>query len=148
MKTVIFVIVSLVFGLLTTQAQIDKRSSGSSSSISITYDTDAEHKTFYRSFVTLDTDDNYRIKIKFMKRMKSHIKSYLIDQFGQKDMVIKDNTYSWTKGLEDEEVYVVKLKGNKLRINVNKELASDKLLKRFGLIGKELKEMTSQESGS
>lgn len=148
MKTVIFVIVSLVLGLLTAQSQTDESSSGSSSSFSITYDTDEEHKAFYRSFVTLDTDDNYRIKIKFMKRMKSDVKSYLIDQFGQKEMVIKDNTYFWTKGLEDEEVYVVKLKGNKLRINVNKELASDKLLKRFGLIGKELKEITSQQSGS
>ncbi|MBW1296586.1 hypothetical protein [Aquimarina litoralis] len=148
MKTIALCIASLVFGLLTTHAQTTESTSKSSSEFSITYDSDAENKKFYRSFVVLDMDDNYRIKVKFMKHMKSKVKSYLVDQFGEQNMTVKDNTYYWVKGNEDEEVYEVKLKGNKLRINVDKELASDKLMKRFILIGKELKEITSQSNNN
>ncbi|SEK31566.1 hypothetical protein SAMN04487910_0232 [Aquimarina amphilecti] len=149
MKTLILIITSLVLGLLTTNAQTTETSSSKSSSeISFTYDTDDENKKFYRSFVTLDMDNDYRIKIRFMKYMKSNVKSYLIDQFGKENLIIKEDTYLWTKELEDEEVYEVKLRGNRLRINVNKELASDKLIKRFGQIGRELKELTSESERS
>ncbi|WP_108804550.1 hypothetical protein [Aquimarina sp. Aq107] len=149
MKTLILIITSFVLGLLTTNAQTTETSSSKSSSeFSFTYDSDAENKKFYRSFVTLDMDDNYRIKIKFMKYMESNVKSYLIDQFGKENMIEKNDSYVWSKGLEEEEVYQVRLKGNRLRINVKKELASDKLLKRFTQIGKELKKLTSESAGS
>ncbi|MFD2561980.1 hypothetical protein [Aquimarina rubra] len=149
MRTLILITASLILGICTTIAQTtETNSSKSSSEFALTYDSDAEHKKFYRSFVTLDMDNDYRIKIRFMKHMKSDVKSYLIDQFGKENMMVKDDTYFWNKEVDDEEMYEVRLKGNKLRVNLNKDLASDKLIKRFVEIGKELKSITSNAEKS
>ncbi|WP_298320781.1 hypothetical protein [uncultured Aquimarina sp.] len=149
MRTLILITASLILGICTTIAQTTETStSKSSSEFSITYDSDSPNKKFYRSFVTLDMDNDYRIKVRFMKYMKSDVKSYLIDQFGKENMIVKDNTYFWNKEIDEEEMYEVRLKGNKLRINLNKDLASDKLVKRFVEIGKELKSITSNSEKS
>jgi len=144
MKTLVLSITGLILGLLTTKAQTTESSSSkSSSTFSLAYDSDAEHKKYYRSFTVLDMDDDYRIKVKFMKNMVKDVENYLVEEFGKENLLIDDDIFLWTKELDKEEIYEVKLKGNRLRINVNKELASDKIVKRFIKIGKELKSITS-----
>ncbi|WP_299223240.1 hypothetical protein [uncultured Aquimarina sp.] len=145
MRTLILITANLILGICTTMAQTTETSSSKSSSeFSITYDTDSPNKKYYRSFTVLDMDDDYRIKVRFMKSLKSNVKSYLIDQFGEEKMKIKDGTFLWAEMVDEEEMYEIKLKGNKLRINVSKELASDKLIKRFKQVGEELKKITSK----
>ncbi|WP_299439224.1 hypothetical protein [uncultured Aquimarina sp.] len=145
MRTLVVLIVSLIFGLSIAKAQTtETESTKSSSEFSITYDSDTPNKKYYRSFTVLDMDDDYRIKVRFMKSLKSNVKSYLIDQFGEEKMKIKEDTFLWVEMVDEEEMYEIKLKGNKLRINVSKELASDKLIKRFKQVGEELKKITSK----
>ncbi len=144
MKTVVLLIASFIIGLLPTKAQSTNSSSSSSTAeVTVKIDSDRDQKKYYRSFAVLDMDNDYRIKVRFMKHMSSDVKAFLVDQFGKENMIVKDDTYFWSKELDEEEMYEVRLKGNKLRINLNKDLASDKLIKRFIEIGKELKSITS-----
>ncbi|WP_074406695.1 MULTISPECIES: hypothetical protein [Aquimarina] len=145
MKTLITVLVNLLIGLLTMNAQTSATSSSKSSSqVTISISDDSGEKSYSRSFAIIDMEESFRIKIRFMKYMKGDVKSYLIDQFGKENMIIDDEAYLWRKEIEDDELYEVRLKDNKLRINVDKELASNKLIKKFERIGKELKSITSK----
>ncbi|MDH7446675.1 hypothetical protein [Aquimarina sp. 2201CG14-23] len=145
MRTLIVLIASLIFSLSAIKAQTtETKSTKSSSEFSMLYDSDSPNKKYYRSFTVLDMDDDYRIKVRFMKSLKSNVKSYLVSQFGEEKMKIKEDTFLWVEMVDEEEMYEIKLKGNKLRINVSKELASDKLIKRFKQVGEELKKITSK----
>ncbi|MHA7057084.1 hypothetical protein ACWGOQ_0007690 [Aquimarina sp. M1] len=149
MRTLFLIITSLIMGLFTVKAQTTTNTSTSSSTkVSVSIDGDTEKESYYRSFVTLDMDNDYKIKVRFMKDMKSDVKLYLIDQFGKENMAAKDGTYAWYKKIDEEEIYEVRLKGTKLKIHLNKGLASDALLKRFKAIGKELKSITSNSEKS
>ncbi|MBQ4822501.1 hypothetical protein [Aquimarina sp. MMG016] len=145
MKTLVLIIVSLILGLLSTKAQTSTTSSSKSSTrVSVSIDEDTEKESYYRTFAILDMDDDFRIKVRFMEYMQNDVKSYLVDQFGKENMTIDSGAYLWSKEIDDEELYEVKLKGNRLRINLDKELASEKQIKRFEQMGKELKSLTSK----
>ncbi len=144
MKTLVLILVSLILGLLSTNAQTTTTTT-SSSSTKVTVNVNDDKKSYYRSFAVIDMDDFFRIKVKFSESMQNDVKLYLIDQFGQDNMVADSESYFWRKELENEEMFEVRLKENRLRINVNKELASDKLLKKFKQIGRELKSLTSKK---
>ncbi|PKV50727.1 hypothetical protein ATE84_2793 [Aquimarina sp. MAR_2010_214] len=145
MKTLITILVNLIIGLLTMNAQTSSTSSSkSSSTVTISISDDSEEKNYSRSFAIIDMGESFRIKIRFMKYKENDVKSYLIDQFGKENMTIEDEAYLWKKEIENEELYEVRLRGNKLRINLDKELASNKLIKKFERIGKELKSITSK----
>lgn len=145
MKTLITILVNLLIGLLTMNAQTSSTSSSKSSSeVTISISDDSNEKSYSRSFAIIDMEESFRIKIRFMKYMENDVKTYLIDQFGKENMTIQDEAYLWRKETENEELYEVRLKENRLRINVDKELASNKLIKKFERIGKELKSITSK----
>ncbi|WP_106792118.1 hypothetical protein [Aquimarina sp. Aq78] len=145
MKTLITILVNLLIGLLTMNAQTSSTSSSKSTSeVTISISDDSSEKSYSRSFAIIDMGKSFRIKIRFMKYMENDVKSYLIDQFGKENMTIEDEAYLWRKETENEELYEVRLKENRLRINVDKELASNKLIKKFERIGKELKSITSK----
>ncbi len=143
MKTLVLILVSLIIGLLSTKAQTTTTSSSSSTKVTVSVNDD--EKDYYRSFAIIDMDNFFRVKIKFIESLQNDVRLYLIDQFGKENMIFDSETYVWRKELENEEMYEVRLKENRLRINVNKELASDKLLKKFKQMGKELKSLTSKK---
>ncbi|GGX26107.1 hypothetical protein [Aquimarina muelleri] len=142
MKTLISILVYLILGLLTTKAQTITTNS---SSVTVTITDDDEDKSYSRSFVVIDTERNYRVKVRFMESMKEKVKLYLIDQFGKENIIISSDTYLWKQEVDNDEVYTVQLKENRLRINVDKELASQKLIKKIKKVGEELKMITSKE---
>ncbi len=146
MKTISLWGVSLILGLLSANAQTTSNSSKTTTKVTVSYDENTEEESYYRSFAIMDMDNSYRIKVRFMKDMTDEVKSYLIDQLGEENMIFKDETYAWKKEIENEKVYEVTLKNNRLRINVDKELTSNKMLKKFKQVGKELKTITSKES--
>ncbi|WP_103068675.1 hypothetical protein [Aquimarina sediminis] len=149
MKTLVTILIHLIIGILTVSAQSSTTTtSQSSTQVTVSIDSDTEEESFSRSFVVIDTEENFRVKIRFMESMTSKVKSYLIDQFGEEKMIVDANTYFWKKEIEDEEIYEVRLKGNRLRINIDKDLAPNKLVKKFRQIGKELKSITSREGNS
>ncbi|GAA4279038.1 hypothetical protein [Aquimarina mytili] len=144
MKTLVLILVSLIIGLLSATAQTTTTTT-STSSTKVTVNSNDNDKKYYRSFAIIDMDDSFRVKIKFLESLQKNVKLYLMDQLGKDNMVADSESYLWRKELENEEMYEVQLKENKLRIHVNKELASDKLLKKFKQMGKELKSLTSKK---
>jgi len=146
MKTVALIIATLIIGVINSVAQTTTtKSSSSSSSLSITVDNDENtSETYYRSYVFLDLDSRFKIKIKFMKDRINTVKSYLIDQFGKDNAVIENETYLWKKKFNGELLYEVKLKQNKVKITFDKEIGSHKEIERFKNIGEELKLITSK----
>lgn len=142
MKTLISILVYFILGLLTTKAQTITTNA---SSVTVTITEDDEDKSYSRSFVVIDTEGSYRVKVRFMESMKEKVKLYLIDQFGKENTILSNDTYSWKQEIDDDEVYTVQLKENRLRINVDKELASHKLIKKIKKVGEELKTITSKE---
>lgn len=145
MKTLINILIYLILvilSLLTAKAQTTTTTS--SSSVTVTITDDDEDKSYSRSFVVIDTEGSYRVKVRFMESMKEKVKSYLTNQFGKENRIISNDTYSWQQEIDDNQVYTVQLKENRLRINVDKELASHKLIKKIKQVGEELKTITSK----
>ena len=149
MRTLVLFIITLILGVLTINAQSSSTStSTSSSSVTIEDDGTTESEYFYRSYVFLDLDNKFKIKLKFMKDRTSSVKSYLIDQFGKENMTVEDDTYSWKSISKEETLYEVKLKKNKVRITFNKEIGSHSESERFKNIGEELKLITGKKNKS
>ncbi|WP_299253947.1 hypothetical protein [uncultured Aquimarina sp.] len=147
MRTLILFIITLIMGVLTINAQSSLTStstSTSSSSVTVEDDGSVESESFYRSYVFLDLDNKFKIRLKFMKNRKSLVKSYLIEQFGKENMTIEDDAYSWKSISKEETLYEVKLKKNKVTITFNKEIGSHSESERFKSIGEELKLITGK----
>ncbi len=147
MKTLILIIVSLIIGLLKGQAQETKEKYEVTTTTKMT--TTHCHKNkecdYSRSYVFLDLESKFKIKLKFMDKFLPEVKTYLMDQLGEKDLVLEEETYIWKKESDGEELYEVKLNGNRVRISFNKTHASDKQIHKFETIGKELKTITSSK---
>ena len=129
MKTLITILISLILGLLTTKAQTTVTTN--SSSVSVTITEDDEEENYSRSFSVIDMERSYKIKVKFMESMQDKVKSYLIEQFGKENMELDSNVYLWKQKIDKDDVYKVELKENRVKINVDKELASNKLIKKI-----------------
>lgn len=146
MKTLITILVHLILGFLSMNAQTTQtNTSTSSTSVTVSINEDTKETSYSRSFAIIDMEESFRIKVRFMESMTDKVKSYLIDQFGKENMIINSNAYLWRRKIDNEEVYEVRLRENQLRISIDKELASNKLIKKFEQIGKELKSITSRE---
>lgn len=149
MKTLILIIASAILGLFTVKAQTNETvTKDTSKKISWSVDYDSDDESFSRSFTVLDLEKYYKIKVRFMKRMESDVQSYLINRFGKENMAIQDSALLWDKKYRGEQVYEVRLKGNKLKIQLNKELATEGLIKKFIETGEELKSVTSNAKKS
>lgn len=142
MKTVVCIMASILLGIIATYGQTpQKNSSVDTSKNTISFNLEDD---YFRTYTFLDLDDSYRIKIRFMKHMISNVHTYLNSQFGEADKVDRSGYRVWEKGLEENYIHEVKLKGNKLRIRFNKEKANEKDVKRIEKIANELKAITAR----
>ncbi|MEW7278222.1 hypothetical protein ABW636_06475 [Aquimarina sp. 2201CG1-2-11] len=146
MKTLVTIVVHLIMGLLVACAQTtSSKSTTSSTKTTVKTCGETNKENYYRSFTVVNNDENYKIKVKFMENMQNEVKSFLIEQFGQEKMITNTTSYIWKKEIDDSKMYMVELNENQLRMSIDKELASDKLLKKFMYIGKELKLLTAKK---
>jgi len=142
MKTLILIIVGLIIGLLKSQAQTTIEEY--TEKVQETCNTPKKVSCdYYRSYAFLDLENKFSIKLRFMDEFLPEVTSYLMDQFGEENVIKQEKTLLWKKEFDGENLYEVKLKGNKLRICFNKEYASKEQIYRFETIGKELKTITS-----
>ncbi len=150
MKTLVTIAVHLILGLLIASAQTaTTTTTSSSSSTKVTICDDNSKVTtekYYRSYSIINKEDSFKVKAKFMESLTEDVRSYLIEQFGKENTNGDAGIHIWTKKIDDENVYEVYLKKNLLRINLDKELASNTLLKRFEHIGQKLKTITSKKN--
>ncbi|TPN89270.1 hypothetical protein [Aquimarina algicola] len=131
MKTLITVAISLIFGLLTLSGQAK--------------DTTLNKENYFRSFIVIDTDDTFKVKVKFMKDMNDEVKSYLENQPGYQFININTNTFLWFKGDLDKKISQIMLKDNVVKLEIDKRIASEVDIENFKKYVEGLKVLTSNK---
>ena len=76
--------------------------------------------------------------------MKNDVAKYLKQQFDPQSTVMSTGQMQWTQKSEDEIVYEVELKGNKLKIYLNKKKASISDIEKLYAVAERLKEITAR----
>ena len=147
MKTIIVVItvlsLSLTSSILAQSNTSVNYSKTQKSSVSVVSSTNGE-KNYNRSFSFLDLDNSYHLKIKFMSYMKNDVENYLKQQFDPLSQVMTTGQLHWIQKSEDDIVYDVDLKGNRLKIYLNKKKASINDIEKLYSIAEELKKITAR----
>ena len=90
-----------------------------------------------------NSDSSYSLKANFDSDKNEKVKTILIDNLEAKYLISKGETLIWSKSDADETVYTVTFKKGSLKINVDKELNSGNAIKKFELLGDELRETIS-----
>ena len=86
------------------------------------------------------TNEDYRIKARFDKSRFEIVKSYLVDNLGKQDLIIKGNSYVWSNEANDFEC---KLTRTSLRLHMDYELTNETFTKLVEDMGKDLKYLIS-----
>lgn len=148
MKIIVYFLMSLMLGILTTHGQEQTTETNSTnSSISISVDGDitfSENENTY--FSTIDSDDTYKVRSKFSTAKTAKIRSYLLDELGKEDMTTSGSKQYWRKAYDGATAYEVKVDEGSLRIFVDKEIASSGMLNKFKAITKNIKKFTSEKA--
>lgn len=117
-------------------------STSTSTSYSIEFDYDDEKGS--NSSVSIKKNENvYKLSARFGKHMTDDIKKTLMKELGKKELKVKGKTSTWTKYNQGEEVFECKLSQGRLRLYVDKEYASEKLIEEMGVLGTLLKDQIS-----
>ena len=90
-----------------------------------------------------NSDSSYSLKANFDSDKNEKVKTILIDNLEAKYLISKGETLIWLKSDADETVYTVTFKKGSLKINVDKELNSVNAIKKFEILGDELRETIS-----
>lgn len=154
MRVIIYLLLSLLIGVLKTNAQTKTTTESSSSSMTVSINGDivydggdlsiSGHENSY--FSTSDSDDTYRVRAKFNDRKTTKIRNYLLEELGRKNMTKSGSKYRWKMEYNGDTSYEIKLDEGSLRIFVDKELASSQLFNKFKIIRGNIKNYTSGKS--
>ena len=110
-------------------------------SYSITFDTDDKEEN---SSVSIKrNDDIYKFSARFHENKVGSIKRILVDKLGNSNLTVSGDTYRWIKKDNEEKLYDCKLTDNNLKIYVDKEYASSKLVDFMDNLGVVLKDAIS-----
>ena len=90
------------------------------------------------------SNTSYGFRAKFEKEQKSAIQKYLSEALNAKFVTKKQTETVWLKENGEGVIYEVRLSKNRLRIELDKELATGREKKRFERIGEELREIISE----
>jgi len=90
-----------------------------------------------------NSDTSYSLKANFDSDKNEKVKTILLDNLEAKYLISKGETLIWRKADKDETVYTVTFKKGSLKINVDKELNSVNAIRKFELLGDELRETIS-----
>jgi hypothetical protein len=145
MRTIAYILLSVVFGLLSANAQ-KTLTEKSTSSVSISIDGDLTFSDETTYFSTSDSDDTYKIRAKFNEAKTRKIRDYLLEELGAKHMRNSGSKQYWKMEYDGITAYEVKVDDGSLRIFVDKEVASSNLLSKFKTIRKNIKEYTSGQA--
>lgn len=153
MRIIIYILLSLLIGMLKTYAQTETSTeSTSSTTVSINGDVVYDggdlsfsgHENSY--FSTSDSDDTYKVRAKFSDHKTAKVRAYLLEELGEKDMTTSGSRQQWRVAYDGDTSYEVKLDDGSLRIFLDKELASSQLFNKFKKITRNIKNYTSGKS--
>lgn len=123
-----------------------------------TPETTSTSTTKKRSFsFNFDTDDSegnssvsikrnegvYRFKARFHESKTGGIKKILVDELGNSNLIVSGDEFKWLKTENGEKLYECKLTENNLKIFVDKEFASTKMIDLMDEIGVTIKDAIS-----
>ncbi|MEQ3656071.1 MAG: hypothetical protein ABNH00_09435 [Dokdonia sp.] len=91
------------------------------------------------SFSVTNRDDRYSLKANFPKKVSPELLAYLMEVMGSRNIVQKGGKTQWIANTDGEEVYEISLSKDRLQMYIDKEIASDELIEKFGEIGRKTK---------
>ena len=147
MKTIILVItllsLSISSSVLAQSNTSVSHSKTHKSKVSVISGANGE-ESYHRSYSFLDLDNSYHLKIKFMAHMKRDVAHYLEQAFDVADKVSSSSQKYWLQKVNDEVLYEIELKGNRLKIYLNKRIASKGDIEKLYVVAEKLKEITAR----
>ena len=149
MKTIILVIMTLSLFISTSvlaQSETKVSQSKSHTSKVSVISTEDGQENYHRSYSFLDLDNSYHLKIKFMHHMKGDVARYLEQEFNAADVVSSSSQKHWIQKINDEVLYEMELKGNRLKFYLNKRIASKRDIEKLYIVAEKLKEITARPS--
>lgn len=115
----------------------DTTSSSTSSSYNVTTTTDDDsNKGGNISISISDNNSSYSMSAKFPDNKISEVHDILRKELGQGERVNDKDRFRWESNISGDEVYKVDLRGNKLSIALDKDLADEDLVRKFKNMGK------------
>ncbi len=87
------------------------------------------------SFSVSNSNDEYRIKARFPQNRYAALKGFLLKELGSNGMQSSGDDFVWTKEADDDTVYEIELSKTKLKVDLDKELASPELIAKFEDMG-------------
>ncbi len=149
MRIIIYLVLSIILGILTGHSQeTTTTTTASTSSVSISVDggnVDYEQKG--RTYFSIsDSDDSYKVRSEFHESKTDKIRSYLLEELGDEYLNTMGNKYKWKRSYAGDTGYEVKLSNGALKIYLDKELLSNGMVKKFKTITRNIKDYTSGRS--
>lgn len=147
MRTLVYIFLSILIGVINTNAQEESDSKGTNNEISFSWDGDLSFsgdENMY--FSTSDSDDTYKVRAEFANRKTAKIRAYLLEELGKKNLTTSGSKQKWRVEYNGDKGYEVKLEEGSLRIFIDKELVSSQLLNKLKTITKNIKSYTSGKS--
>lgn len=147
MRTLIYIILSLLVGVFNSQAQEEPSADTTENEVSFSFDGDLSfsgNENMY--FSTSNSDDTYKVRAKFPARKTMKIRAYLKEELGEKNMKKSGSKQQWKMEYSGDTSYEIKVDEGSLRIFVNKELVSSSLFNKLKTITKNIKTYTSGKS--
>lgn len=114
-----------------------------SSSVSVITQSGDYGKGGNTSFSVSNSDDEYRLKSRYPENRFPAIKKYLVQELGTKGMQSSGNAMVWSLEGDEDTVYEVELDDTKLKIELDKTLASPILISKFEDMGDVLSTLIS-----
>ncbi|MBL4606194.1 MAG: hypothetical protein JKY02_11190 [Flavobacteriaceae bacterium] len=145
MKKIITTLVLGLFIIGNTYAQSTPKppktpSTGTSYSISFDYDDDKSSN----SSVSIKKNENvYKLSARFGKHRTEEIRRIVLKKLRRSGLTVSGKTYTWIKHNQGEEVFECKLSQGRLRLFVDKEYASERMIETMSAFGAVLKDAIS-----
>lgn len=153
MRIIIYIVLSLLIGMLKTYAQTETSTESSTNTTvsingDIVYDGGelslSGHENSY--FSTSDSENTYKVRAKFSDHKTVKVRAYLLEELGKKNMTESGSKQQWKAAYDGDTSYEIKLDEGSLRIFLDKELASSQLFNKFKTITRNIKNYTSGKS--
>ncbi|NER14933.1 hypothetical protein GWK08_15865 [Leptobacterium flavescens] len=145
MKSKILIAVAFLAGSLITQAQtsVSTSSSSNKSSVSVSISDNNGQSRSSTSISVSSDNDSYHLTARFDKHKTEKVKSFLMDELGTKNHSAKGSSHEWEKEENNELLYLIRLSNGRLKIFLDKELASESTIRLFEGMGEEVSELIS-----
>ena len=160
MKTIIIFTTAFVLSVTTTLAQstptpptppntnvsVHSDNDESSHSYSYSINTDDDKSGGNVSISTSSNDDSYSFRLKYDGAKDDQIKDLLFKEMGTNNVSESAGKTTWSTTSGGEEVYEIKFSKGRLRMELDKEIASATLTKKIEAIGKQVRSMITGNS--